>query len=432
MSRMLLRSFLLLAAIFTFMVGCATTNHSEYQDAATYWQSRIDTAQTMLSHGAYILALDYLEDILIGLPPDSPQLRKFQNLIREYPACGPKVIASTEADIAKPLNFDIADSTSRRIETAAKLGAISDSEIRRLKQSLSDALMSQIDQGTFKVSLTDLKGNLPVLLTPNIKAKAFKNSLELLKHRTTGRSPNLGMLVCETAKLSGDDSKISKELKSALPHLNFTKDELACLASLFPEEAAKKMANMTIPVHITFDPPDRLTQEDIISKLKNCKKILLVSKSGPRVVDVKIAKLKYELRHEPERTQTIMYQQYQVNFLSAAFLMPKNATYQYEYVTGGTDLAYAFEIKASRDKIELADKLLRDSIGEMYGYCKNPRIQNVFGGIQPASFVSNDDMARRCNSNTSTVNEEELRDTVINRLAQEIQDIDAIKNFSVQ
>lgn len=170
--------------------------------------------------------------------------------------------------------------------------------------------------------------------------------------------------------------------------------------------------------------------EDVTSNLKNCEHICIADKIGPGVIEVRIAKLQYDVRQEPERSQTIMYAQHQINLLSAALLMPRNATYQYEYVTGGAQIAYAYEIKAKQDDKTLLDKLLHDSLRESYSYCQNARIQNVFGAVQPANFVANDDMANRCRGNSSPVKPEDLQKQVIDKLADEIKSIDAIKKLS--
>jgi len=186
----------------------------------------------------------------------------------------------------------------------------------------------------------------------------------------------------------------------------------------------------TVPIKIGFEPPDRLFEIDLKAKLSHFKDLHVVEKSEPGVISIEINRLQYDLVQHPERTETIIYAQHEVNLAGAVLLMPRNASYLYDYTAGATQVNFAFEIKATLDNTPVAEKLFRDKIVIEYSFCRNERIQNVFGGVKRATFIANGDMAQRCGGSNTSASPDYLRDCVINQLTSEIRQLVHLKNGS--
>jgi hypothetical protein len=155
------------------------------------------------------------------------------------------------------------------------------------------------------------------------------------------------------------------------------------------------------------------------------KGIEFVETSDSKTVVITIERLRFNESRLPDRTQTITYAQYEVNLAAAMLLMPRNASYLYEITTGGAEIEYAFVVKGSRDEKSLLDVLIRDRRAAEYATCSNARIQNVFGGVQRADFLANDDMARRCR-NSASISIDDLRRLVYGEIAETISKMEPL------
>jgi hypothetical protein len=121
-----------------------------------------------------------------------------------------------------------------------------------------------------------------------------------------------------------------------------------------------------------------------------------------------------------------MYSQGQVNFAAAVLLMPRNASYIYDVASGGIELSYAYEVKAAAKGHAPFNKLIRDKTARAWRSCSNARIQNVFGGVQPASFVANDHMQQICSGGGSPVGIDALRDDALEAILKAIREVPAV------
>ena len=110
--------------------------------------------------------------------------------------------------------------------------------------------------------------------------------------------------------------------------------------------------------------------------------------------------------------------------------MPRNASYIYEVSSGGVQLSYAFEVKATGKGAPAFDELVRDRASREWRSCSNARVQNVFGGVQRADFVANDHMQTVCNNASSPSSPDDLRSEAISRLVIAIGRIPAIAKAS--
>jgi hypothetical protein len=151
-----------------------------------------------------------------------------------------------------------------------------------------------------------------------------------------------------------------------------------------------------------------------------------VTALGEKITTLTIERVRYEERTLPERSQTITYAAHEVNLVSAVLLMPRNASYIYEVISGGAEIEYGYVITAVVDNKTVHDEIVRGKVGGEYQRCQNQRIQNVFGGVSPAGFEANDDMRHRCSGpNSNSI--DELRSQVLLRLAEGVLKVPSIK-----
>lgn len=151
-----------------------------------------------------------------------------------------------------------------------------------------------------------------------------------------------------------------------------------------------------------------------------------VPAAGPKTTTVVIERVRNDEKTLPERSQTITYAQGEVNLLSAALLMPRNASYLYEVVSGGAEIEYGYVVSAITDGKTIYDEVIRGKVGGEYRRCQNARIQNVFGGVTSAGFVANDDMQQRC-SGPSSASMEDLRNDVFSKIVDGVLKVPPIK-----
>jgi hypothetical protein len=89
--------------------------------------------------------------------------------------------------------------------------------------------------------------------------------------------------------------------------------------------------------------------------------------------------------------------QHQVNIVYAALLMQRNASYIYEISISGSAVEYGYVVSVEGRGTKHED-VVRGTLNVEQVRCSNARIQNVFGGVQGADFIANDDMTSRCRS----------------------------------
>lgn len=219
-----------------------------------------------------------------------------------------------------------------------------------------------------------------------------------------------------------------KAVELAIPQLKLGRSDWEGGAGqVFPGLAKQALERMTVYVVLQMDEADRLYQEDIISSLRGMNrnlKVVTTPQTGAFIV--KVRRLQFDERQLPDSQQTVMYQDYQVDTMKAVLLMPRNATYAYDVISGGAELVYGFLVKVELGGKFVAEEVIRDRITRSYSTCRNQRIQNVFGGIQPAEFVANDDQQRRCSGSGSVVRIQDLRGEAIGKVASKIAATPAI------
>lgn len=237
-------------------------------------------------------------------------------------------------------------------------------------------------------------------------------------------------VVFALAGRGGPKSAEYKAISAALPKMWLTPGQVAQYVSpVMPAAAKSIVAQRTVMVRLEVEPDDRLLLDDLKKKIQSISDwISFSSPGGGTPVTIKVKKLQWDERRAPDRTQTVMYASYQVNLLAAALLMPRNATYSYDVTTGGIELSYAFEVKATDRRQPPFDRLVRKTASREWHSCSNARIQNVFGGVQPASFVANDHMQQVCSSSAGPASPSAVSAQALDDVVQVIREIPAIQN----
>lgn len=140
-----------------------------------------------------------------------------------------------------------------------------------------------------------------------------------------------------------------------------------------------------------------------------------------------IERVRHNEKMIPEKAQTITYSQYQVDAFKAALLMPNNASYLYEVISGGAEIEYGYVLTAEEEGKPVYEEIVRGKAEERYQRCQNARVQNVFGGVSSAGFEANDDMKQRCSGAATTVSIENLRENIYANLAKAALKVPSIK-----
>lgn len=149
-------------------------------------------------------------------------------------------------------------------------------------------------------------------------------------------------------------------------------------------------------VRLLVDNLDQQIKKLVIQNVEQNRLLLVVDKASKQTYEVSVKQRELLERERQERTQTIRYGQHQLNMLGAVFYMPNNATYAYDLTTGGIDIQYSYWIRITRGGNTVFEDSVSGTAKADYGFCTDARIQNVFGGIEPAPFIANSDMQQRC------------------------------------
>ncbi|NYZ22785.1 hypothetical protein [Azospirillum oleiclasticum] len=391
---------------------------------ADYAADQLNDAEADVTAGRYTLALGKMNYYVTQQTPYGERARKTINSNEKLKATIPryyKELLNSAYSIAR------LSEVGRQIPAMAQFGLIGkDAETELLRYADQYALESYRN-GRYKVDLSHDISLYPSLQSPEIGSEIFLASLEKAKG-DSAPDPYLVKSIFSVVANEGKNSPKSKLVLQSLPEMRISKAQMQeVVAPLFPEQARKILADRSVSVRLFVSPEDRLLYEDLSSKLRDISpNISLVSGSEQATVSIFVKKLQWEERQAPSMVQPVMYAQHEVDLLSAVLLMPKNATYIYDVSTGGVQINYAFEVKAAMKNEKPFDDLIRNKIVREWKICSNARIQNVFGGVQPASFVANSHMQQMCNGGSSAVSVDQLRDAAISEVVKTIRKIPVI------
>jgi hypothetical protein len=399
--------------------GCFASFPKAPEDQATYF---IDKAKSAYSEGQFEASGNYI-GFALDRPTGAEKVRQAFKRDLKLRKVYFDIIHKQITTIRYDWN---ALGVFNNIETARKASVLEESEISYLSSSLDKAIVDGNRSGSLKLTLADEYYKFPVLNTTEHYKIIVNRTIEAIIGNHEKRGYMLPQLMKHLQK-AGRSSEDGKLVESLLPSMKIRRNELDIVGTIYPEFVAQRKESLTAKVNIQVKNADRLFADDAITAIKsNVRGIELVPSSDAKVTHVTIERARHDEKTIPERTETFIYSNSDVNIIHAALLMPRNASYLFDQTSGGAEIDYGYVITAVQDGKTIFDEVIRGKLGGEYRRCQNARIQNVFGGVSRADFVANDDMQRRC-SGSSAVSMEDLRRQVLNKIVDGVLKVGPIQ-----
>lgn len=392
------------------LTGCATYPSDPVQQGIYH----IDHARSELASGEPQKAL-YDVSEAIGLPGGAQGLKSMfaqnpQLRIRFLEALSNRVGDVADTGAAKRTNEFLMKVNEAHILDGKEIeGVIEKFEAKVIAGNESGSLPFIVDPDVFSIRPLGKGGQAHRIFERTLTAYEDKNFR--LRYITD---------VISYVRARGSDSDEQKTFVARLPKLHVRAGELPAIAAIAPEFAAKRKAEISLEAKLTVKNADRIFADDLLAELK--KKIRGVTwvteppPSSPEIVVERIRNLESQL---PQTTQTVTYSNDQVDIFSAALLMPKNASYQFDLRSGGAQIEYGYVISSWVSGKKLSEDVVRGKVGGESHACENPRIVNVFGGVSAATFTANDNMRSTCSGPTA-VSIDTLREQVLDKISSQV------------
>lgn len=397
--------------------ACATYPNSP-EDQAAYHASK---AAEFISKGDSANAANQINDALNRPKGDV----KIKELFTRYPNGRNFYRSFLEkmiANVSSPSQAVEASESLSRVKSAEILPEV---QVSDLVAKLRKTVIEGNAAGSVPFNLGDKINLFQELSSPVHQQVIVNRSIKNLQGNGSGRRPVAALM--EYVERIGIDTAEGRRMESLLPTMNIRRDELDVVAKVFPKFAATRKEEITARVFMQVKNGDRLLSEDLLQALHSrVRGVEWVPSIGPKITTLVIERVRNDEKILPERTQTITYAPHEVNLLSAALLMPRNASYLYEVVSGGAEIEYGFVVSAVVDGKTIYDQVIRGKVGGEYRRCQSARIQNVFGGVSSAGFVANDDMQQRC-AGPNSASIEELRRDVFSKVVDGVLKVPPIK-----
>lgn len=378
---------------------------------------------SFLEKGEYEKAFNYIENSILYNEEAKEYVKLFK---KDYPKSLPYIVMYYRKQINESDSKYEVLSLPKRLKVMQQYGLIPIDQYKQLFDYLNKAAEERNQNNSIEFLLSDNYKKIPSLAEKSNEIIIFKRSVDSL---VDTNSDTLARMVIESVKVSGTNSEKYLYLKENLPKIRLSHEILkGDFQSLYPEIAESRINKLVIKIKLISSPPNEDYLFEIEEYLQKNNNVQLVDTENAETYVLEINKLRLRERDLPERTQTISYATYQVNFAAAVLLMPRNATYLYDHNTGGFEISYSFLIKLFKDGDELVNKKIKGKKEEKYSYCTNTRIRNVFGGISPAQFIANEDMRYRCLSDKRSVDTEKVYGEVMEEVANKILELQPISN----
>ncbi len=308
----------------------------------------------------------------------------------------------------------VADAGLTLVRNLKLAGIITAEQAERAERDLGQAVAAAVASGaTAEVLLDDEVARLAPMQTDAVRAALFRNTVS--GRLNSRRSSMLVKVALDTRKGSPE----RRLLQQNLSRLVIDSKTMPDLEKMFPKYVAELRDHREVLVAVRS--ADRLVRDDLEKTFKRDRNVRIVDESHAEVI-IDIERLQWTLSPPNESVQTVQYASYNVNILASTLLMPRNATYVYELRTGNASLQYAFELKVQdrENKKVVFDDLIRGRESTSWHQCINPRIVNVFGGTQPASFMANAHMQQICGGSSSAPQQGAMERTAYGKLYRRI------------
>lgn len=405
-----------LASLLVLLGSCGPSAPTAFRDLTP--DQYMSMARKELAGGRPLVATALLTD-LINRGDDQARA-----VLLSDPRVKPALIDRIREDTTKLETYDDALRTNRQIRVVRAL--YGDEVADRLLSDLDGAVLQNLRAGKMVIEPDADTEAFPSLQRPDVRQTGWQTIVSRLAGNPAG--PDRAML---HAALNQAATRTPEERAALLPLLeraDLSRRELELARPAYPAFAEKRLAALSVRVHLETTPHDRLLLEDLLIRLRVRDGLILVGAGDKADLRVTVAQLRWDLTQLPPRTETVIYRATEVTYFAAFLSMPRDASYAFDRTTGGMQLNYAFEIEAWRGGHRLSDKLLRDRFSEDYVQCSNARILNRFGGIKRADFVANEHMQAACAGQSSASDPDAIRGRIVGRIADEIYDLPAIQS----
>lgn len=402
------------------LTGCFATYPQKPEDQAAY---HVNVASTEFGKGNLTATGAHLESAL-ERPTGAAKIKEY---FSEKPEAKALYYKRLEDNIREVSGTSTANWAYDKIHVAKAAGIYPVTEIDSLLSKLHKTVADGNLSGAISFDLGDREklSNFPLLQTPEHQQAMLERTIKGLQNRNQLNRPISALM--KYVQQTGVDSPVSLRVASLLDTLNIRASELDVISKAFPQYAAQRKEQMVAKVHLVVKNTDRLFTDDVKTELRNnVRGVEWVSEPGPKITTLVIERARNDEKVLPERTETITYSTSQVNIIEAALFMPRGASYLYDLSTGGAEIEFGYVINAFSNDKSIHDEVVRGKVGGEYRRCQNARIQNVFGGVSPASFVANPDMQQRCSgANASSI--DDLRKKVMAAITQGVLNVSPIK-----
>lgn len=381
----------------------------------------IKRAQEAMSKGERDRAV---EEISIALIIETGN-EKIKTLFDSEPITREYYIGYLEKSASEVTTVYQAGIAYKNLTNVKNSGVLPESVVESLFAVLSETVVSGNSSGSIPFDLGDKVEDFPELQSAAHQKIIVSRSIKNLQDKNSKSRP-IAELMRHIEK-TGVTSIESKQIESLLPTMNLRESELDSVSTLYPKFAAARREEITARVFFDLKNGDRLLSDDLLQAFRGAVRgVQWVESAGPKVTTLTIERVQNVEKTLPETSQTITYAQHEVNIFSAALFMPRNASYLYEITSGGSEIEYGYVVTATVAGKKIHDEVIRGKVGGAYKTCRNARIQNVFGGVNPAGFTANDDMQNRC-SGPSSVKLENLRKEVFSKITEGVLNVPSIK-----
>jgi hypothetical protein len=401
------------------LVGCATVP-LDPEGQATYL---VNSIRESISNGDNKSAIQQIEYALVT-PTGEAKVKEFlanspkgQSIYYQY----------LKERVVNASTLPAATSVYSTLNAAKSAGILPEAQTNELIENLGKKVASGNTSGLMPIYLGENTDAFPELKSPEHQQIIVNRSIKTLQEQNRSGNAQIAALM-DYVKIVGVDSSEGNRVKSLLPTINIRGDELDVVAALFPDFAASRKEEITARVFVQIKNGDRMFSEDVLQLLHNSVHgVEWNPDTRPaKAINITIERVRHDEINMPERSQTITYSYSEVNLLANIFLMPENASYIYDLVSGRSEIEYGYAITATLNGKTIHDKLIRGKVGGEYHRCQNEHIRNVFGGDSSANFVANSDMAQRC-SGPDSLSMENLRKQVLSKIVNEVLEIPPIK-----
>ena len=414
-----MRSVAALLAIGVMLGGCAIYP-SDPEGQIKY---HLRSAQSWVNKGA-VAEANFDFKLVLDRPSGGTRLREH---FASEPQAQKIYVTGLESSVSGASSVDDLIDAASKVSVAGKYNLIPAEDLVRIRMGLGRTAVNGNQSGRLPFTLADKVDSIPELGAADQQVIILERTLNMVRDGAIKKPPVSAVMAY--ASKAGTNSDLGKQIEALLPAMKVQAADLPAVEALYPAYAAKRREEISGRVYLESRNADRIFQADLRDAMKRAfSRIVLESAPGPGITTVVLEKIRQEERITPERSETITYAQHEVNIISAALLMPKNASYIYDVIKGGNEVEYGFSVTASYGGRTIYDELLRGKVGGNYVRCSNARVQNVFGGVTSAGFVANSDMESRCSSTgASPRSVEDLRGDVIDKLVEGILKVPPIQ-----